>query len=441
MPRSRPLSGLPPRILISVLAIGLLVTVMVTTVLAQGFGPAGPSPATGHAAVVAHGVISLEEGKTRWHIGYLVAEDGAKPVEIPSPGFIIAGTTPVLVSDQDTGFRTRLAQDEALMVPAGSSLTLETFGAPDKVVFMSIAPDTDKAIFSTSNRILTSAGFPARGGDFDADLLRDVLSEDESTTIPEGAIPTVIYVVRGEVSVESGNDTQRLSREQGAIFRGPLTITAIADGSVFYAGFTGASVPQLAEPATPVATPLPATPTPVPSTPTPDPTPEPAATPEPTPDPNQDSDGDGLTDAEEAELGTDPNNPDTDDDGISDGDEVNVYGTDPLNMDTDGDLLYDGGELIYGTDPLNPDTDGDGLLDGEEIYIYGTNPLNPDTDGDGIPDGVEVANGTDPLRAPAPPPPPVQEQPAPPLDSDGDGVIDENEIAAGTDPFDPTSYP
>jgi len=43
-----------------------------------------------------------------------------------------------------------------------------------------------------------------------------------------------------------------------------------------------------------------------------------------------DADGDGLSDAEEQTLGTDPNNPDTDGDGISDGDEVNG-GSNPLD--------------------------------------------------------------------------------------------------------------
>ncbi len=41
-----------------------------------------------------------------------------------------------------------------------------------------------------------------------------------------------------------------------------------------------------------------------------------------------DSDGDGLSDGEEADLGTDPDNPDTDGDGTGDGDEV-TNGTDP----------------------------------------------------------------------------------------------------------------
>lgn len=46
--------------------------------------------------------------------------------------------------------------------------------------------------------------------------------------------------------------------------------------------------------------------------------------------PALDSDGDGLSDDEEAVIGTDPNNPDTDGDGINDNDEVNG-GSDPLN--------------------------------------------------------------------------------------------------------------
>lgn len=43
----------------------------------------------------------------------------------------------------------------------------------------------------------------------------------------------------------------------------------------------------------------------------------------------RDTDNDGLTDLQEAWLGTNPNNPDTDGDGVTDGDEVFVYHTDP----------------------------------------------------------------------------------------------------------------
>jgi len=88
----------------------------------------------------------------------------------------------------------------------------------------------------------------------------------------------------------------------------------------------------------------------------------------------EDTDGDGLTNAQEEEIGTDPLNPDTDGDGLLDGDEV-ALGTDPLNPDTDGDGLLDGDEVALGTDPLNPDTDGDGILDGLDAEPL--DPLNP----------------------------------------------------------------
>ncbi|MBU6160778.1 MAG: DUF4215 domain-containing protein, partial [Myxococcales bacterium] len=72
---------------------------------------------------------------------------------------------------------------------------------------------------------------------------------------------------------------------------------------------------------------------------------------------DDDDDNDGLTDEEEADLGTDPTNADTDGDGLSDGDEVNTHETDPTNPDTDGDGLSDGDEVnTHETDPTNPDT-------------------------------------------------------------------------------------
>ena len=95
----------------------------------------------------------------------------------------------------------------------------------------------------------------------------------------------------------------------------------------------------------------------------------------------KDSDGDGLTDEEEAKLGTDPFNKDTDGDGLTDGDEVKVYKTDPLNPDTDFDGLKDGDEVfIYKTDPLKRDTDGGGVSDGHEVLVDKTNPLDPSDD-------------------------------------------------------------
>ncbi|WP_374755141.1 hypothetical protein [Arcicella aurantiaca] len=198
-----------------------------------------------------------------------------------------------------------------------------------------------------------------------------------------------------------------------------------------------------------------------------------------------DMDSDGLTDAEEAVLGTNPNKADTDGDGINDLKEVgadHIYtagvDTNPLDADTDDDGLSDGAETgvdgVYtvGTDtnPLSVDTDGDGIQDGTEKGITTpvadpdgagpllgtntatfvadvdpattTNPLSVDTDGDGLADGIEDANkngkqdnetvggtGTSPLVG--------YETDATDPDSDSDGLSDGNEVLVRlTNPMD-----
>lgn len=66
-----------------------------------------------------------------------------------------------------------------------------------------------------------------------------------------------------------------------------------------------------------------------------------------------DTDQDGISDAQEAQLGLNPSNPDTDDDGLSDGDEVNIYRTSPKAVDTDADGVSDFVEIrVRRTDPL-----------------------------------------------------------------------------------------
>jgi hypothetical protein len=51
-----------------------------------------------------------------------------------------------------------------------------------------------------------------------------------------------------------------------------------------------------------------------------------------------------------------------------------------LGLDDDGDGLTNAQELAIGTDPFNPDTDGDGFPDGVEVEV-GSNPLDPRSPG------------------------------------------------------------
>jgi hypothetical protein len=142
-----------------------------------------------------------------------------------------------------------------------------------------------------------------------------------------------------------------------------------------------------------------------------------------------DSDSDGLTDDQEAALGT-----------------CATVGPMPCQTpwDSDGDGYSDFIEVTYktsGFDPLDPtkpatpcqlngtDSDGDGLMDCEETFLK-TDPLNPDTDGDFLSDLVEVRNGMNPLD---------------PTDAYGDinkdGILNLNEIKDGLNPTAQVSYP
>jgi len=126
-----------------------------------------------------------------------------------------------------------------------------------------------------------------------------------------------------------------------------------------------------------------------------------------------DSDGDGLSDDEEEQYGTDPEMVDTDGDGLSDFFEIKVSSP---------------GHVLNPLDPTDSncdraavgvDSDKDGLTDCEEL-VKGTNRLVPDTDLDGIPDGIEFLTGTNPLE--------VQHT----MDTDFDGIVDWLEVQRHT---------
>ncbi len=111
-----------------------------------------------------------------------------------------------------------------------------------------------------------------------------------------------------------------------------------------------------------------------------------------------DYDGDGLDDAVELDLGTDPEALDTDGDSFPDGLEL---GDPSIPVDTDGDGWIDA---------VDDDDDGDGLPSLDERVADATGDGSPDLDADG--DGLE--NGVD-------------------LDSDADGIPDAEEGLSDSD--------
>lgn len=153
---------------------------------------------------------------------------------------------------------------------------------------------------------------------------------------------------------------------------------------------------------------------------------------------------------------SDPTEPDTDRDGLPDALEKAIH-SNPRNRDTDGDSLFDYDEFDsesifsiafadwrdfkqvcetgvrcsydptdskkYGTSLVRTDTDSDGISDAQELfdgwvvspckpsvapYLVFSDPKTPDKDYDGWDDGTEKLNGSDPNKA----------------DTDEDGQID-----------------
>jgi len=117
-----------------------------------------------------------------------------------------------------------------------------------------------------------------------------------------------------------------------------------------------------------------------------------------------DADGDGLTNLEEFNLGTNACDWFTDTDSLPDFDEVNLYGTDPTTRDTDGDGMDDGWEVLSGcqmgsTPDGDADYDSDGLASLAEYQVSTLmDPCTVDSDGGGTGDGAEVDMGANPLN-------------------------------------------
>lgn len=453
----------PRRRRLSVLALaGLLAIGSVGGTLAQAVAQ---SPASGHAQVIAHGVVNLADAELNWRVVpvEVTTRDDRVP-ETDTAGFLIASAGTVLVTDTESDDQAALAAGEALLRRPEDELSARSLGDIEGTVY--VLGLGEASLGRSSGSDFVSDAFDAPGLR-DLDLVRDVLDEGDASRVAAGAVPTLVLVTDGEAEIETGEAEPRtLDAGEAFLVSGSFDVEATAPDTAFIAAVVGDELEiETSGRGAPTTRGTGAggagagagsgggS----------------GARPSPSPTTDPDSDGDGLTDKAETDThGTDPMNPDTDDDALNDGAEVltyesdpknpdsdqdtlmdgaevNTHGSSPINVDTDGDLLPDVNEVTQamtdpadsdtdddnysdhdelggGTDPLDPDGDDDGLLDGDELFIYGTYPNDPDSDREGLPDGDEVLiYGTSPTIK----------------DTDGDGLTDGNEIVnSGTSPTD-----
>jgi hypothetical protein len=443
---------------------------------------------------MAQGVVDVPAGQVVWVVSSETAQPPANALEEPAAtGFLIAGTGAIIVEEMGSGEQTRLAGGEAMLTRAGEQELRAALGATASPYF-SVEMQPAVADQKAPEGGYLGPAFTGPGARHDLDLVGVELGAAQSLNVPAGMGPTLVLVTAGsaEVATDKGEFIPLATGEAHAV-PGPVTVTGYDGGASVAVAVIGPAVPRLAATAPPPAAEAPAASgeqvteaqtaaPPADSEPEAEPTRERRrdrdATPEATSGVNADDpDGDGLTNAQEDELNTDPGLADTDGDGLNDGREVNEFGTLPLAVDSDGDGISDfdefadqvlagnatpaaggegqssppatlepvmvdapdGGETP--TDVAEPvmeqpessggagggegdlDSDGDGLTDGME-YEIGTDPFNPDSDADNATDGAEWNLGlTGPLNP----------------DDDQDGKLDGDEINAGTNPNDAAS--
>lgn len=446
--------GLAVRLLAAV-SVPVLLFGAAPTAIAFLQTPDQASPEGGSAQVVAQGVVAIPEGDLVWQVGRASAPPpvNARPVQ-SSLGFVVVQSGVLLAQDEGSGQQQRLPAGEAMLTLPGISQLRAALGA-DSAGYLefSLQPSGAEPPADTE-LVFSSDPFPGIGARHDLDLLQGALAPGEALSIPTGSLPTLIYSARGaaDITIESG-EIVSLAGDQAISLVGPLTITGGGEGTDLSLVYTGPAVPQLTESsATPMAVGRVIEGATVAATPAAGTLPAATATAEQRTTAD-DTDSDGLSNADEAALNTDPELVDTDEDGLSDGDEVHTFKTSPLAPDTDGDGVLDGDEVAQasdplsgitveaapaetpsaeepvtepaaeeaapeapeaaagdsdgdglpdeveaslGTDPFDTDTDDDGSSDGDEYYVHQTGTRNPDTDGDGVLDGDEVANGTNP---------------------------------------------
>jgi hypothetical protein len=432
---------------------------LLVTSLAGGAGQdALPEP----PVVVAQGIVELGEGRYAWTHTRHEVTSAATTLALAAPAFLLAtGEAPVLASSSDG--------DQLLLGPGESAFS------PDEAATwtaIALAESGGRVEIARLAPVDGEAGFVLGTGLHDVELRRVAIAPGSAVAL-DGINPAFVVVGAGSITDAVGTS---IDPGTPAVVDGSTTLTNPGDAvAVALVAVVGPPV-QLTAATTTVAQPTTVVPSPPTSTTSPATTTTSTTSTTTTTAVPVDTDDDGLTDGEEAGLGTDPNDPDSDGDSIDDGDEVGTYGTDPLaadsdgdgiddyaeidthgtdplNPDSDGDGLQDGYEAIPGpgfqgnTDPLDPDTDDDGLTDGAEVNQYGTVPNAPDTEFDGLTDGDEVdvwGSGSDPNEEDSDGDGLVDGEevfgthtdPAN-ADSDGDGVDDGTEAGNGTDPNDP----
>lgn len=336
---------------------------------------ANTPPASGHAEVVAQGIVSFGDGPWHWQLASGSVGRDAAALDTAHPGFVVAGGPGAVVVGSADGPIARLAAGEGLFLPRGEPATVA-------------ALDEDQSA-TVGVTLVEGAGpdeFSPGPGLRDVDLVRDVLPTNEAFVI-HADVSVFVAVTQGAVNVGS----EVVTVGAGVALSGDVTLVNVAtEPAIVVAAVVGPSLGSAPPPGGTTTAGLPATDPPAPETPSAGTTPTVTA-----------STVAATTASTTITSATTTPSPTTPSTTITPGPSPLTTVVGPVNTfvpnpDQDGDGLSDDDEDANGCSSLRAHTDTDGLTDYREVYVYGTNCNDNDSDDDNSADHVEVKYGYDP---------------------------------------------
>lgn len=154
--------------------------------------PAGPAIVdSAHSAVIAQGLGFVGTGSHVWTLDSYAL---GTPVDVPSPGptFVLGATGGTRIIETDTNtFQAHLVAGEAVMIPGGSSLQLRGSDPSATALVIGLRGGTG------------DRQFELLAGDYDIELVRDVLAPGERLTI-QGAVASLVLVGSGTATLADG---------------------------------------------------------------------------------------------------------------------------------------------------------------------------------------------------------------------------------------------
>ncbi len=209
--------------------------------------PNAPSPAQGHVAVIAHGVEQFPTREVAWQI---TAERAALPTRSTAsyrpPGFVLAEAGVVAVTGSNGLLLARVAPGEADWIPSDRQTAIVSLEQQaTSYVAIALLPAAD---VSAADAVLASRAFTLpRNATFDVVLVRDALNRNDESEIDTGAVPGLLLVTSGTVTVEEGNgETVDLAAGDAAEIAGEAVVVGTSRGlATFVVAQLGPQVPDI----------------------------------------------------------------------------------------------------------------------------------------------------------------------------------------------------